>query len=44
MRLDVVFAAVGRARKAELGSECYVGVVEWNEPEREELGDVEVED
>lgn len=44
LRLDVVFATVGRACEAELGRECYIGVVERNEPERKQLGDVEVKD
>lgn len=44
LRRDVVFPAVGRAGEVQFGGEGDVGVVEGDEPDGEDLGDVEVED
>jgi hypothetical protein len=44
LRRDVVFPAVGRAGEVQLGGEGDVGVVEGDQPDGEDLGDVEVED
>jgi hypothetical protein len=44
LRYDVVFAAVRRACEVKLGGESHVRMVERDEPQAEELGDVEVED
>lgn len=43
LRLDVVFAAAGRADKLELGGQGDIGVVKGNQPDGEELGNVEVD-
>jgi len=41
---DVVLPAVGRAGEVQLGGQGDVGVVEGDQPDGEDLGDVEVED
>lgn len=43
LRLDVIFAGVRRSCEMQLGDECYIGVVEWHKPQRENLRDIEVE-
>jgi hypothetical protein len=44
LRRDVVFPAVGRAGEVQLGGQGDVGVVEGDQPDGEDLRDVEVED
>ena len=44
LRRDVVLPAVGRAGEVQLGGQGDVGVVEGDQPDGEDLGDVEVED
>lgn len=44
LRLDIVFAIGGFADELELGGEGYWGGVEGDEPDGEDLGDVDVEE